>query len=799
MFSRLDPIKLLERSDKWYVGGGACTIFAPAFPRYLSTPGFWDEAYFADVRLERLFAITLLDSEGRPVGLNCVIKRWNPDHYTQVYLVTGFPGVTLREERVVTPGNTFAVRLTLHNTGDMTYRFHVLAWTMQTVAELPPISPNGARQTATVTTCTDTHRELDLLSYFHEIRYGTDIDAPAEVNGWGTDAVAEGESAGDYSKLRTGIHIAMGADRLPDSWTVNLCENSDTAPLYELSVFPEKFVGGTLPQEEITEAGWRNTGQMHLALHYILETSKDQEEALTFGACTALTREDAEQGLREDMRDDALLRARRSWQRFFASVPYLECSDPYIENYYWYRWYGLRMQVVSLAANATGKQPMHRLPYPCVFEGIGAFRSHISYSAQCHMREASWMHDSTVAMGSLENFLHNQITSLESQNRGLLPGHLMLWRNERGFYHADWGAAALQVYNITGDLNFVRRVYSGLGLYAEYFQRVRDPEESDLFDIIDQGETGQEYMSRYLAASSDADRWKKIRIKGVDATCCIYSLFSALSVFAGLLGLQTEASKWRRQADRVRRAIRERMWDGESGLFKDLLTPDLSQSPYSAAVGFYPLITDTATAQHLHPMLEALFDPEKFGTKFPAPACPVNDPYYDATAQWKGKRTSCPWNGRMWPMASSHIADGLAHAYRNLEFETAYGFSDFFMRFLRTLFFNQDPKRPNSFEHYNPETGTPSLYRGIDDYQHSYIVDLILRHVAGIQPAPGPNGGVVIDPIPCKIERMLVQDVRVRGHSIDVRWGYGDGFVVSVDRVELVNLPTPQMVEVELD
>ena len=152
----------------------------------------------------------------------------------------------------------------------------------------------------------------------------------------------------------------------------------------------------------------------------------------------------------------------------------------------------------------------------------------------------------------------------------------------------------------------------------------------------------------------------------------------------------------------------------------------------------------------------------------------------------------------MWPMASSHVADGLANA-SHLDYEAAYAFTDIFMRYLKTLFFDQDPSRPNSFEHYNPETGTPSLYRGVDDYQHSYIVDLILRHVVGIQPAPGPNGGLLIDPIPLKIDSMWVEDVRVRGHRIDVRWGYGDGFVVSVDRVEVVRLPMLQQVEVELN
>ena len=47
----------------------------------------------------------------------------------------------------------------------------------------------------------------------------------------------------------------------------------------------------------------------------------------------------------------------------------------------------------------------------------------------------------------------------------------------------------------------------------------------------------------------------------------------------------------------------------------------------------------------------------------------MDDPYFDAEADWKGKRTNCPWNGRVWPMTNSHVADALAHAARTLACE----------------------------------------------------------------------------------------------------------------------------------
>src|SRR5579871_1431011 len=126
MQTRLDPFSLLERSDKWYLGGGKAAMFAPAFPRFLDTPGFWDEAYFADIRLERLFCLLLLDENARPLTLRRAVRRWTPDRLTQIYTVEGVATLRVQEERIVTPNDTLACRLTLHNSGPETARLNLL-------------------------------------------------------------------------------------------------------------------------------------------------------------------------------------------------------------------------------------------------------------------------------------------------------------------------------------------------------------------------------------------------------------------------------------------------------------------------------------------------------------------------------------------------------------------------------------------------------------------------------------------------------------------------------------------------
>lgn len=778
MQTRLDPLSLLERPDKWYLGGGSAAMVAPAFPKYLETPGFWDEAYFADIRLERLFCLLLLDERGRPLTLRCAVRRWTPDRLTLIYTVEGRPGIQVQEERVVTPNDTLACRLTLTNRNAAPARLHLLLWSLQTCADLPA--------NVFATTAEAVQRDPDALSFAHRVHYGRPGETPAEVYGWGERA-AEGEPE---PPIPHRLYVALGGSRLPDSWTVQLAETTDTAPLWQVSIFPEKFRDGMLAKEMQAEAGWNPNGLLHLALHYTLELPPNGSDRLSFGAALALDRETALVHLRADLSGDVVAQSRRNWEAYFASVPYFECDDPFLERAYWYRWYGLRLLTVNAGAG--------NLPHPCVFEGIGAFRSHITYSAQCHIREVSWQHDPALAMGCLENFLASQVQDEDDPNDGFLPGHLYLWRQDRGFYHADWGSAALQIYHLTGNRDFVRRVYPGLVRYAEYFDRERDREHSGLYDVLDQGETGQEYMSRYLFVDESADSWRKIQVKGVDATCYLYSLQRALAYFARLLGQEDDAEWWQEKAEGTGAAVRQWMWDDRDLLFLDVHPQTRERSPYKAAVGFYPFLTDIATPRHLSALRDHLENPMTFGTPFPVPASSADDPYFDAEAEWKEKRTNCPWNGRVWPMTNAHVAEALCHAARTLAPDLRPAAADFIRRFVRMLFHDGDPRRPNCYEHYNPYTGMPSLYRGIDDYQHSWIVHLILQQVAGVQSEPDAKGALVIDPLPFGLERFRAENLRIRGHRVDVLWRRAEGFVIRVDGKERARHLELQRVEVIL-
>ena len=120
--------------------------------------------------------------------------------------------------------------------------------------------------------------------------------------------------------------------------------------------------------------------------------------------------------------------------------------------------------------------------------------------------------------------------------------------------------------------------------------------------MLDQFETGQEYMSRYTAVDPMADRYgwiNNIRFKGVDATVYVYNLKKALAWMAGLLEMKEERMFFEESAAKTKKAVLELMWDGDEEIFSDVNPVDFKRTGVKAAVCFYPYMTDIVDESHL--------------------------------------------------------------------------------------------------------------------------------------------------------------------------------------------------------
>jgi len=736
--------KLLERDDKVTLGGGKMVVFAPEFPLFKDYPGFWDHAVFLNYKVQPLFSVAFLDEEFKEIELRKKKRRWFPSSLVQTYEER--KGLVLKEIKYLHPNDVLISECRVKNSSSERKTLYAALWSAQVISE-------------------GTKRDWRHFPKGHFIKDFTIDSSQASLLREYQDEKGEAQMRIALSLGSSLEAIAFYALPSEGRWNYPYWK---LTPFYEFDLAEEKdknlFRG---MKDEV-----HSSGHLYYLLLYPIEIRPGEEKVLRFGAAISGTINQALHNLKTSLSHDPLQESKKSWNDFFSSVPVFECSDPYMEKYYWYRWYDVKLNLVD-----TGGK--YNLPFPCVFEGInsGWFRHHISYSAQIHLKECRWMHDPSVAQGSLLNFIASQM-----ENGNFLGGIMMEFKPKNlAFYHGNWGAGVRELFRLHPDMAFLRKVYPGLKKYLGYFDRERNKEGWNLYDVKNMWETGQEYMSRYLFVDPKADTGKPIQLKGIDATVYIYELQKNLAWMASKLGYKKDEKYFRSEAKKTREAVLERMWDEGKAMFFDVNPKNGERSPYKAAVCFYPFLTDIAEKKHLKSLDRHLFNPQEFWTPHPVPSTSMDDPYFSSCGFWEDKRRNCPWNGRMWLMTESHIAEVIAEsALRFKSQKLREKASEFIRKFILTLYLDRDIKYPTSYEYYNPFNGKAPIFRGVDDYMHSWIVDLIIKYAAGVRVY---DNHLVVDPFPFNLSSFKIDRVKVKGHFLKVTYTKEEGLRVYVDGI----------------
>ena len=714
-------IKALARPGKWYLGGLDGVVWAPPFPRWLDHPGFWDPVHMVQYELGPCFSVALLDAKGNEIpvtrssGSSDSSRRHGRDIWRPGTLSTHWTtpaGSVAVETRRVLPGGLIESSWTL---APELPAGHLVAFTAQPAGTVSDarVSERGLKWTRTVTDRTG-----------HELAVRMEILA-SRPPAWRSVLPSEGGATPDWE---LSPFAERGTDDLP---------GPDTA---DEPAIP-------LPPEDI---GW-----IWMAVAFPVSTSSNEPLAVRLRLTPRLS-----PPVRPESKSSAHTRTTpTTWPTFFSSFPSFSCGHPHLDRYFDHRIHGLGLNRID--------GHWGNIRHPCIAEGPGYFHVPITYSAQCHMMEMRWSAGGREAWGSLLNFLANRKEDGSLHGR-LYPNHL----DRTDFYHANWGDALLAVHAMHPDPAALARCYEGLSRYAQWLNRSRDPEGSGMFTVVNHFETGQEYMSRYMAVDAEADvrGWQpRLRLKGIDVTVYAHQLFRALARIAGELRREGDEAEWQALATRSGDAVMRHMWSPEARLFTDVDGRTLTGTPVrtdvKAAVGFYPMLTELVDDTRLDAMMDHLEDPRTFGTPFPIPSSSVDDPRFSAEGIWRGKRRNCPWNGRVWPMTTSHVIEGLLRCRRRGSERAGALAADMLVRFVRMMFTDGDPGRPNCFEHYNPYTGRACHFRGIDDYQHSWVLDLLARGIAGLHI---DEEGVEVWPLPHELPRVTLGPVRARGRVVEV-------------------------------
>ena len=714
-------IAALARDDKWFLGGLDGVVWAPPFPEWLHRPGFWDPVHLLQHEVGPGFSVALV----RPGGLENPLRRAAPG-----------PG-----GGEPTPGRWRPGRL-------------VVRWMDErdvVMTERRQVLPGGILESAW-----DISGDFagHLVGFTAQPAEATDAVAPTR------DGVGWTRAVSDRRGQELVLRMELAGSASP-AWRRIVPSEGRAMPQWGQSPFAED--GGDplgSARELDSEPDARGTGWIWIAVALPLAEMDDDSPPTIRLMLRVRDADDRRARTAFSAPPAAGTMGGSAWESFFGGFPRFESGDPYLDRTFDYRVHGLGLNRIE---GSWGP-----VRHPAIAEGPEYFHVPIAYSAQCHMLEMRWRKGGREAWGSLLNFVDNQ------KPDGSFHGRLYPERLEgTDFYHANWGDALLAVDDMHPDAAALARCYEGLSRYARWLTAERDPEGSGMFTVTNHFETGQEYMSRYMAVDGEADvaGWRpRLRLKGIDVTVYAHQLFRALASVARRLERPGDEAEWRGLEDRCRRAIDERMWSAEAGLFTDVDGRTGERTGVKAAVGFYPLLTGGVDGARLDALLDHLEDPATFGTRFPLPSSSVDDPRFSAEGIWRGKRRNCPWNGRVWPMTTSHVIEGLLRCWRggNSRGNGRAGAlaADMLRRFARMMFTDGDPSRPNCFEHYNPHTGRACHFRGIDDYQHSWILDLLARGFGGLHV---DASGVEVRPLPNGPARVSLGPVTARGCTVSVQ------------------------------
>jgi len=721
----IDPLDLLKRTDKWYLGNGGMLVYAPPYPKHLGVPGFWDECHFGDMAVPRLLCVSFAlettpaefqrvagyeHNDPRAVGswgkrslvdLDPYLSYWHwyPDRIEVKHYLVLREGIGYKQQRGVRIFLNETRRIGPDGTLHCEFEFELLAG-----------HPEGHLHAVAWTARQKNAAAGEAHCGFVEI-----------VNGLCYTQTLGRRAHGRGSKPLP-VNVSMSGTVKPTSVQVTPSHGAQLVPRLSDTPMWDALQSGQLSG---AASGDNVLGSITFAaLHWKLRLRREGMKPV--GIRVRVTDAVSVEGkpLSRAMAREAAGRAASgyhqslstpdpaaSWREFMSLVPHFECSDAMLTRYYWYRWYGLRLNAVP---------PGGKYIAPAVTEGIDYFRGVITYSLMCHLYECKWLADPALALGCLQNHLTHQTKS------GHFAGHICYGHvNKRGFYHTDIGRSLAELQAHHPGVADSADLRAGLELLLRFYLSERDAGSTGLFDIHDQYETGQEFSSRYFHADTKADLYgweNKLRLKGVDVTAYVYHLLQLLEHHS------EGSSELLSKLQRVRKAVAQRMWDPEREFFFDYSEQRKLVSPYWAAVGFYPLLSDLATDGQALAVGKHLMDRGKFATPWPTPTVPVDDPHYSECPRWRGERANCPWNGRVWPMVNSHIVE----VYGRLATVEPHKFrpqlTACLRRFIEMMHFEQSgpgsPKdftRPNCFEHYNPHTGTAGEYRGIDDYMHTPI------------------------------------------------------------------------------
>ena len=666
----------MNQQKKFALGGGSYSLYAPRFPRYQYLPGFADEVLIYEAVLPSLYSLAVVEN-GVAMNLECSGMK-KKDGAAVLTYDTG-AGLKVTETRFVSADDRFVSKIDLQNVTKAERELFIVLWTT-TDPEGEPVSLEG-----------------DSVRVRRSLQREGSPPLPVEIL-W--------SSPGSRGAKCLQAFFAEGGSNRPDY---------EETPWAGLLSFPTPRAKRPMqkPSPILPSA------RVYLGLFRPVTLKGNGKASHRFEARAILKGKDLNyRPRRPDAQDE------NGYQAFFAKAPKFTCEWKPLERIVQHRLEALHMlRVPHGAGNMTAAN---------VCAGNGMSHIPISFAAPAIMRDVRWLRDPMVSRGIIRGFFEN------IRQNGMVPGRLHLTALQNaGFFHADWGGGFEALDASHPDRATKRAVLMPMQRYVKWLANNRDPEGSGLTDVVNHFESGQELSRRYTIIDDKADRAEdeseQFRLKAVDASIFRYRMIKFLIKVADEMQEKAMANRFIAEAEVIHDVMRKKMWDEKSGLFMDIDPKSRRRTGVKAAVGFYPLCTDIPTPAMVEKMLSTLGSRKEFWAKYPVPSLSIDDPYYNPDGYWKGTRRESPWNGRVWPIINSHVLEGLAYVAERGNKKAQRLTGELFKRTVTMMSGELEGlEEARSFEHYNPDTGSPSRFRGVDFHMQSFILDNVFRVGCGL-------------------------------------------------------------------
>lgn len=286
-------LELLRRTDKWYLGSGDGLIWAPPFPAWHDTPGFWDEAHLLQYPIAPLFSTTLLPlgEQGDLPVLRAKAISWTPEELTLTYDVGS--GLTAVETRSAPGDRVLRARWEVRNRGRRPRTFDVILWT---AVDGELVENNGVAVTE------------------------TGLRLTRGVN----------DRKDQQLTLNLDYHLSGRAW----TWAAYRSEPTGGSPNFALTPFYDRWSENGRLRNEAKLGGLNRRGLVFLGLARRLRVPPGKSVKF---ACAV------------QVNPVGIPVPRKSglgWAGLERQVPDFTCSEKSFSRYWWYRWYGLRLNAV---------------------------------------------------------------------------------------------------------------------------------------------------------------------------------------------------------------------------------------------------------------------------------------------------------------------------------------------------------------------------------------------------------------------------------------------------------------------